>query len=472
MRHRNIIYILVLSYFPLFGLFCYFRALGQKEIGYVFFVLPLIGYLAVNGLKCMYSADISRFQGIFRWSNNIHALLLWLYLIVVIVGALVSYVSGGRNGEMAVAELLMLITIAGFWMLATRRFLFSNGGLASLLDAVSTSLMIYVFMNVVAAIFGIDNPGADAKYTHEFVAIFSPAGTRAMFPLAFSGQHFAIDAGILVLMSTWWYGKKTRIGKLMATVMVALGVFVLVAQSARAPVIGLTICCIYALIWKKLGKRPLIIVLLVLITIPVLVVYTDIGVHVANSLKGIGIDLSRSDGDVATLSNRDVIWRSAFHHMFSEANVTQLLLGYGGYGQVVSGISKTYSWLFENSYTKSDDINTHNTYIQILVDYGLLGVILFAGLIVTLVIRIYCIIGERGDVSEREKKVLLLGILYIAVCSVTEVAVTYYAIDLFSMFLLINIYVMARNASAYRLVEHAAQLAKRKSSTYVSGHVV
>ena len=85
--------------------------------------------------------------------------------------------------------------------------------------------------------------------------------------------------------------------------------------------------------------------------------------------------------------------------------------------------------------------------------------------------RLYRTMDKGDHIAERETKVLLVSILYIALCSVTEVAMTYYAIDLFSMFLLINIFVMARNAPVYSLVRHTAQLAKRDNSTYVSGNV-
>jgi O-antigen ligase len=183
--------------------------------------------------------------------------------------------------------------------------------------------------------------------------------------------------------------------------------------------------------------------------VPVAFVYFDVGYYLHEFTVAVSLDASRSDGDVASLSNRDVIWGAALDHMFSEAGLVHLLFGYGAFGQIASGLDNSYLWLFQSSYANQDHPSLHNTYVQAFVDYGIVGMIFFIGLLLVVLRQLSQKVSKMRGITP--DVTVLLVLLYLCVCAITEVILSYYAVDLLSIFLFLNLYVMAQRSVEIRM---------------------
>jgi hypothetical protein len=372
-------------------------------------------------------------------------LLLLGFIVLMFVGLLYAGVVGSREWVLSSAEAILLLVLFFFWVTILAVAQQHPDGLSRVLHGFFISIFIYLSINIIAVFVGFESGGQLARYTREFDALFNPGGVRTQFPLAQGGQFFAIIAGTAVILSIYKLRGPGRGDRLLGLIGGTLGVLVLMGQSARAPLMALVLVLAYWVVWKRAGRvlTPLLIAFLV--AMPMAFVYTDAGGYLNDILALVGLDISRSEGDVASLSNRDVIWSAALNHMFLEAAWTNALHGYGAYGHVASGLSEEYRWLFEHSYADLEHPTLHSSYVQVFVDYGVLGVLLLIGLLFVAGRRLRTMmLRQRHLVTEAS--VLTMILMYMSVCAVTDVSIGYYAWDLLSVFLFMNIYVMAQRA--------------------------
>jgi O-antigen ligase len=298
-------------------------------------------------------------------------------------------------------------------------------------------------MNVGSVLLGFQSEGQLSRYTREFEAIFNPFGARVNFPFTFSGQFFAIMGGVIVIASIYLMGEVKYF--LAALILMMVGIFVLIGQSARAPILALAIVLAYRVVPDRIRRPTTIFVICVIFIVPLAFIHLDAGLYLQQIFSELGINFERSDGDIASLSNRNIIWGSALAHMLNKANPVQVLFGYGAYGQISSGIINDYRWLFEASYsTAADRPSFHSSYLQIFVDSGALGVLLLWGVI------IFALRSLRDHPLRSDNKTsgaLFYVLLYIIICSVTETCLTYQSTDILALFIFINLYAMALRES-------------------------
>lgn len=439
-------YWLVVIHFPLYGIFGYLRAEDWKALGYLIYVGPMAAYVTWTLAARMLGVRPSLPGGPLFKESQLHALLMLGFLLLMLLGLVHAAVAGGRDGFLAVAEAVLLFILSFFWLAVLDAAQKSPDGLSRILHAVFLSLILYLAMNVAAVLLGFESEGQMARYTREFGALFSPGGVRASFPLIQVGQLFAIVGGVAAVFAIHKLRSPGWGDRILGLLGAMLGLAVLVGQSARAPLLALALVLAYGLIWKRAGRflTPLLIVSLAVV--PAAFVYLDAGSYLRDVLAGMGLDLSRSQGDVASLSNRDVIWTAALNHMFLEAGLLKGLLGYGAYGHVSSGLSEQYRWLFEYSYAGLDHPTLHSSYVQTFVDYGMLGVLLLLGVLLAAVRRLRTMMLRQRRLA-KDATMLTMVLLYLSICAVTEGAIGYYAWDLFAIFLFVNLYVMAQRAT-------------------------
>jgi len=86
----------------------------------------------------------------------------------------------------------------------------------------------------------------------------------------------------------------------------------------------------------------------------------------------------------------------------------------------------------------------HNTILQILVDFGVLGVCLF----VFIVLRLTQLSKSTADYRRKlgvinyNKNIYLTLLFFILGSSMTEVSITYYSFGLFSLFLVVSMLIV------------------------------
>ena len=92
------------------------------------------------------------------------------------------------------------------------------------------------------------------------------------------------------------------------------------------------------------------------------------------SATGLATPISRSARDVSTGNGRTFIWEAA-QHQIETSGIFHTLFGYGANGQVTSGASRLYAYLFE-ALPSPLFVHVHNFGLQTLLDMGLAGLVL------------------------------------------------------------------------------------------------
>lgn len=123
-------------------------------------------------------------------------------------------------------------------------------------------------------------------------------------------------------------------------------------------------------------------------------------------------------------SNRGYIWEQYFSH-FDRFGDIEKLFGFGGYGQYTSRLSESFLKFFTNFDTLSSAlVSMHNSYLQILMDFGIIGFIIFLIFLYYLFYGIFCAHRERKGKSLASLLLMLLTIQWVAG---SEVILTPYA---------------------------------------------
>jgi O-antigen ligase len=439
---------LTIAHFPLYGIFSYFRAEDMRTFGYLIYVFPMLFYIGIVFAATLNRGEI-RIPGYVTASGNrLHALFTMLFILCMLLGFVFAAIVGTRALNVAAAEFVMLGAMFTFWILIINDAVRRADGVERIATWMFLSLAVYVAMNVVSFLIGFESEGQFARYTREFEAIFSPFGVRINFPFTNSGQYFAIIGGILFIGAVRAVYGDGVIGRLKNMAMGGLGAFVLMAQSARAPIAAVFVVLLYGLVSRKIGRLGNVLVLLALVVVAPSYVYLDVGRIVGEAASLTEVSVSRVDGDVASLSNRIVIWGAVFRHMIESADVFPMLFGYGSYGQGASGLSEEYRWIFEVSYADIEYPTLHNGYVQAFVDFGIFGLAIYVSMLSAALSKLsQC--GASRYMARIDTTTPMMILMYLFVCGVTEVTVGYYAMDLLAVFLIVSLCSMAlasRNA--------------------------
>jgi O-antigen ligase len=138
------------------------------------------------------------------------------------------------------------------------------------------------------------------------------------------------------------------------------------------------------------------------------------------SSTGLAAPLSRNANNIATGGARVYIWQGA-EHQLEHSSIFHALLGYGANGQVTSGASRLYAYLFAGT-PNPLLVHVHNLALQTLLDMGLVGLLLLIATVVMTVARLERIssISPKGPVAA-----LLAAFLMLFLTGSTEPSPTY-----------------------------------------------
>ncbi len=446
----------LIIYFMLLGVFDYFRMLDQPVIGFLVFILPIsIAITYSLFIKPLLAGQSPRFLSVFnRYSraHYIHTIIFASYLIIVLVGFFRSIYAGTREGIIGLAEVAIVLAIViYFYAIVTDAI---RSGYYQLLPRyIGISLFILCLANVLGAAVGIENPGAETIYNRDIENSLGIIDYRISFPFTTSERMLSIQAGILVLFGLFrWRENFRKYDKLMSICMVAIGTAVLIGAGGRIPVLMLIATVAFIILWK-VSHQFSVSLLLIFLIFPFLLVFVDIVGLAYTAADNIGIQLSQPTENIRTFSNRDVIYAVILQWYMSSGDLVSQLFGYGAHGQITSGLSSDYAMLFGHSYANPDRMTAHNTLLQSLVDYGIIGAGVYVALIVSIVlsIRRNRLIHKKHGSTYKHEKPLIAILIYTVGCSMTESSITYYALGVWSVFIAINLFVMLDGTNLNRM---------------------
>jgi hypothetical protein len=437
--------LILLLFFPLLGLFNFTRGQGFATIGLILFLGPiffvLVTELIIKPLMHKRSRPLSLSKNMAPQESFCFKVLI-LFVIVMIIGVFKAIIFGAREISSGFAEVIIITSIFIFFLLIIFDSIRKNY-FGSIIELVGISLFGLLLLNILGVFFGVENLGLSSNYNKEIASNLDFMGERIKFPFMTSGQLLAIQAGFVMILGFFkCMNKINPLHILLGIFMMMSAAFILIANGGRSSLI-ITFGAILFVTFNRLS-RPFLVPILSLFLLFPLLVLINFGLIIEIAFNFVGLEMSKTEGDIASFSNRDIIYASSIGLFVTQSDTTSMLFGYGTFGQVTSGISQTYIPLFENSYSNPDSVHTHNSAIQIMIDYGLLGLILFVFLIFRLakISKKTLLHKRRFEKKYSNQNIYITLLLYIIGTSITEVSITYYSFGILSMFLIISILII------------------------------
>lgn len=259
----------------------------------------------------------------------------------------------------------------------------------------------------------------------ELLSTVGISATRVQFPLSNSINNFGVVAAAgfaaALLLAVRATGIRLRVT---AGVVSLLSLYCLALSDTRGALI--TAILVTVLVGARWVKRWY----LAAIAIPFmpLIVISGLSIVGASSASS---SLSRSAGDVSSGNGRLDIWRGAWETI--RVPHVEWLIGYGAGGQITSGASLNYAYIF-NGQPDPVGAHTHNLAIQTVLDTGYIGLALLVSVLVCALVQL----ARRFRSRESWPAAAALTIIVVITLSgATEVTPTYIARDALLVSLLV-----------------------------------
>lgn len=403
------------------------------------FSIVLITALDVVGNPIEKLALLTPFLFCIAWSlprqkrglvSGIAAAFLFLYLLTVAVELLRAAHSGfaGLSQSTALEDItgFVVICVFGITLITSAR----NGRERWWrLIAIALSPAVYIGVNtILLQIYGQPTMALSVAQgtPSELLGYFGISATRVLFPLS-PGVNFTGAVAAAGLASAVLLLVRASLDRRVAVVAILVCLYgVLATDSRGALLLSLAVVLAFVLAPRIRASAGVA----VLVPAAPILIGLVLGL-LASSSGSLGLFLRPGAQDVSTVTARLQIWHSVWG-VLSHPSLEQLI-GYGANGQVTSGASLHYAYLF--AFTQSPDtISTHNLVLQTILDAGYIGL---AAMIAALVVCAFRL--ERGARAwPRSPSPAMLAILAVIFLSgATEAVPTYLAPDAMGLVLLV-----------------------------------
>ncbi|MBN1265958.1 MAG: O-antigen ligase family protein [Anaerolineales bacterium] len=422
--------VIFLLFFFLYGLWTLFRSIGLPYVMDLIVTLPIslaiVSYFIWEPFK-----NSERRQ---RWSL-IDLRSSKTMILGILLGLNFILLSAAFFRVMVLSMQYLWILSISMFLYAVFRWYFERDALDQFLQDLTISVVIMVGMNAACYLFGFENPAEAENYHRDFDALFNLLNARFYFPFTTSTRILSIFSGtgfLLALFTPFRWKSKTAVVMFRVFGSIVC-LFVLVAAGARMPFLVFVVCALLGLFWDRIGRMGVYIGTAAAVLLPGIV----LGSAQLQTWLQARADLPSIVDRIftaLTISNRHIIWAGAFTGAFR--NLSAALFGHGIFGHLTSGASRLYAYLFEVSWTRPTMMPAHNSYIQILLDGGLMGLLSFLALIGVLLWKLPVVAESltahfsNSQAGEHVERSLSIPLLYLFMTASTEVSLSYIAPEL------------------------------------------
>ena len=220
--------------------------------------------------------------------------------------------------------------------------------------------------------------------------------------------------------------------KVVFALLIIFGFYGILLGGARSGLLGMVI--VLFLLVSKLYKSYKITFMILCLLYLFPLWYTLLTyIIIDNEIFSVLSEISRTGDytEVLTLNNRTIIWKYTFLTYVNNVDLLHLFFGYGFGGQFPSGVSSSFAQIFslrpgDPAY---DIMHVHNSTLQILIDYGIVGVTLFAYIL----FKLFRVFYFNKDY---ELNILLIIFLLIGCFGVSSMSFSYVFMTLFLLMVL------------------------------------
>jgi len=279
--------------------------------------------------------------------------------------------------------------------------------------SLTAGLAVYLIANTVGQIAGIASPASAVR-----IGGFASSGVfgeRFLFPFARSiNEPTIVFAAFIVMVAARWM-LKNRPTALHVFGVVA-GIYIVLGSNSRVPAVLAVILTLAVLAVPATSSKVLPVAVPVAMAAPFfLAALQPALMWVAGLVVNIPY-LARGQNviQIVELGTRGPIWQGALTFWWTEAGTTGKLLGYGPNGHATSGANLYYLAGQDKFLNDSTALTTHNSFLQTLLDGGLLSLGLLA---VALTVTLFRFARTSETLPQ------LLAVSAIGLCGVMEVVV-------------------------------------------------
>jgi len=436
--------------FILLGLKWFGTGYFGRVIGQLIFVLPVALFLYLSTLAILYKSKLTLDQQNrcntlptlrLNRSGKRQTVLLFFYLILIsialfrTIGVSERFTFFMMSGRFLTIILIVVATYYIFYVYA------ANGQLDRAWLLITLGIGIYVVVNIAGAVIGIENPFFETLFLVKTDTVLSFWDTSVFFPFSANHGSFSIEAGLLGSLAIAQLLQPRSRNKFVYVLFLLLSTGAIVAANRRTPFVALTIVAAAGIAWKKVGSKLILPIFVILLILPIFLTYVDTlswleDFHVNLSL------LSRRGrlSELSTFNSRTMIWGHAFDELKRLKAIH--FVGFGAFGHVTSGLCYKYARMW----SEPELILLHNTYLQYLIDFGYIGLLIFLAMI----INIFKILGKTNKVVDKKSirffHPAMASMLYLAVCGLLDVNIYFTQILTFYVFMFINYQVIWHEA--------------------------
>ena len=250
----------------------------------------------------------------------------------------------------------------------------------------------------------------------------------SIFPGPF---HFGMFACLMCLLSLYFFLNKRKIIYLIIFYISVLGVFF---SGTRVNIIALIIATLFFLWLSKPEKQKISGKLLIILTVALFVIIVIL--FNFSYVGGIFSSILKMTDDARFLNRFD-----GYRRML-EAFVKNPIIGYG-MGSAGDTLGNIYNWEFH--------VTSHNMFLKVLTETGLIGIIIYIGFFFMWFKRAFNLVKQDGNNYIKNFSVLVISIVIILLVNgLTGSAIEAYPINLYVWFFmgaLIKIWLLSKEVS-------------------------
>lgn len=313
---------------------------------------------------------------------------------------------------------------------------------------------LYFILNLLLYLLGVESDAVFylAQYPSEFFSALGIRRYRILFPMASGINSFGVMASVSVsLHLPQLLIKNNKYQRLSRFILIFGCLTVILLTDSRGALIISILSIFFVLLFERRSiiRKKLIVIPFLISLIPIIVVFFFEEINEMDLLKRQESrwnettinsidDCENFQSRNGFLSNRSFIWDQAIEEISQPKMIH--LVGYGFRGHFISNLSEEYKCLFL-SYTNREIAPLHNLWLQIIIDLGYIGLIIF---ILFMIIIFRTIIEDYFVLNE----IIYLGILgfFFSVISIgaTESIISPDYFEVFLLFSLLSLILVVK----------------------------
>jgi len=334
---------------------------------------------------------------------------------------------------------------------------------------ISLSISIYILLNLVMTILHIENP----IHSYSFISTFSavqlfdiPIFFRTILPLTYGVNSGGIVCSIAACVGLFnlIINKGSKRRRIFYMFLIGVSMYLLLLTNQRMAIVCVLSSTLFIFYHKAkaISIRWAFISVVLIITFPFIWNSIYFFFEAKESFDFLNQFARNPNMSVFALGNRVIIWDEAFSG-WANFDFFHKIFGYGMKGQISSGISSDYSFLFSNILYRAEIASVHNDVLQILLNNGIIGLVMYS-----LVLSCYlkCIIGLQKTSSD----INLFFVITFALALLSIMEVTFVRISAtFCITLLIGMVTITSRWPAKFMTSAGIRARKRSCSVILPG---